>query len=146
MAITTAVCNSFKQELFVEGHDFTNSTGDTFKLALYLDASATLGAATTAYTDTGEVSDSGTGYTAGGYDLTSATPTLSGATVICDFTNTITIGSASFSSEGSLIYNSSNSNKAVCVNAFGETKTASGGDFVINFPTPDASNAILRLA
>lgn len=146
MAISTAVCNSFKQQLFVEGHDFTASTGDQFKLALYLDATATLGASTTTYTTTGEVSASGTGYTTGGYNLTSATPTLSGSTVICDFTNTITIGSASFSSEGSLIYNSTASNAAVCVNAFGETKTASGGDFVINFPTPDASNAILRLS
>jgi hypothetical protein len=142
MAITQAVCTSFKQEILVEGHDFTNGA-DTFKIALY-SSSATLSAATTAYSSTNEVSDSGT-YSAGGGSLTSATPTTSGTTAICDFTD-ISFTSATITARGALVYNSTNSNKAVCVLDFGGDKTSTSGTFTIQFPAADASNAILRLA
>ena len=142
MAITQAVCTSFKQEILVEGHDFTNGA-DTFKIALY-SSSATLSAATTAYSATNEVSDSGT-YSAGGGSLTSATPTTSGTTAICDFTD-ISFTSATITARGALVYNSTNSNKAVCVLDFGGDKTSTSGTFTIQFPAADASNAILRLA
>ncbi len=110
MAITQAVCTSFKQEILVEGHDFTATTGDTFKIALYT-SSATLSASTSAYSSTNEVSASGT-YTAGGGSLTSVTPTTSGTTAICDFAD-ISFTSATITARGAVIYNSSNSNKAV---------------------------------
>ena len=142
MAITQAVCTSFKQEILVEGHNFTNGA-DTFKIALY-SSSATLSAATTAYSSTNEVSDSGT-YSAGGGSLTSATPTTSGTTAICDFTD-ISFTSATITARGALVYNSSNSNKAVCVLDFGGDKTSTSGTFTIQFPAADSSNAILRLA
>ena len=143
MAITQAVCTSFKQEILVEGHNFTASTGDTFKIALY-SSSATLSASTSAYSSTNEVSDSGT-YSAGGGSLTSATPTTSGTTAICDFTD-ISFTSATITARGALIYNSSASNKAVCVLDFGGDKTSTSGTFTIQFPAADSSNAILRLA
>jgi hypothetical protein len=143
MAITQAVCTSFKQEILVEGHDFTASTGDTFKIALY-SSDATLSASTTAYSDTNEVSDSGT-YSAGGGSLTSVTPTTSGTTALCDFAN-ISFTSATITARGALIYNSSASNKAVVVLDFGGDKTSTSGTFTIAFPAADASNAILRLA
>ncbi len=142
MAITQAVCTSFKQEILVEGHDFTNGA-DTFKIALY-SSSATLSASTTAYSSTNEVSDSGT-YSAGGGSLTSATPTTSGTTAICDFTD-ISFTSATITARGALVYNSTNSNKAVCVLDFGGDKTSTSGTFTIQFPAADSSNAILRLA
>jgi len=142
MAITQAMCTSFKQELLTGTHDFTNSTGDTFKIALYT-SSATLGATTTAYAATNEVS--GTGYTALGNTLTSITPTTSGTTAYCDFSDT-TWSSATVTANGALIYNSSKSNKAVAVLAFGGDKTSTNGDFTIQFPTADASNAIIRIA
>ena len=142
MAISQAVCTSFKQEILVEGHDFTNGA-DTFKIALY-SSSATLSAATTAYSSTNEVSDSGT-YSAGGGSLTSATPTTSGTTAICDFTD-ISFTSATITARGALVYNSTNSNKAVCVLDFGGDKTSTSGTFTIQFPAADSSNAILRLA
>jgi len=142
MAITQAVCTSFKQEILVEGHNFTNGA-DTFKIALY-SSSATLSASTTAYSSTNEVSDSGT-YSAGGGSLTSATPTTSGTTAICDFTD-ISFTSATITARGALIYNSSASNKAVCVLDFGGDKTSTSGTFTIQFPAADSSNAILRLA
>ena len=142
MAITQAVCTSFKQEILVEGHNFTNGA-DTFKIALY-SSSATLSAATTAYSATNEVSDSGT-YSAGGGSLTSATPTTSGTTAICDFTD-ISFTSATITARGALVYNSTNSNKAVCVLDFGGDKTSTSGTFTIQFPAADSSNAILRLA
>ena len=142
MAITQAVCTSFKQEILVEGHNFTNGA-DTFKIALY-SSSATLSASTTAYSSTNEVSDSGT-YSAGGGSLTSATPTTSGTTAICDFAN-ISFTSATITARGALVYNSTNSNKAVCVLDFGGDKTSTSGTFTIQFPAADASNAILRLA
>jgi hypothetical protein len=143
MAITQAVCTSFKQEILVEGHDFTASTGDTFKIALY-SSSATLSASTTAYSSDDEVSNSGT-YSAGGGSLTSVTPTTSGTTALCDFAN-ISFTSATITARGALIYNSSASNKAVVVLDFGGDKTSTSGTFTIAFPAADASNAILRLA
>jgi hypothetical protein len=145
MAITSAICTSFKQEILVATHDFTASTGDTFKLALYT-SSATLGAATTAYSVTNETTnDAGSAYVAGGNTLTSVTPTTSGTTAFCDFADT-SWSSASFTANGCLIYNSSKSDKAVCAIAFGSDKTATNGTFTIQFPTADASTAIIRLA
>ena len=142
MAITSAICNSFKQEILVGTHNLTASTGDTFKLALFT-SSATLGASTTAYSTTNEVS--GTGYTAGGNTLTSVTPVLDSSTAVCDFADT-SFTSASFTANGCLIYNSSQSDKAVAVIAFGSDKTVTTGTFTIQFPTADASNAIVRIA
>ena len=143
MAITQAVCTSFKQEILVEGHDLTATTGDTFKIALYT-SSATLGASTSSYNNTNEVSDSGT-YTAGGGSLTAVTPTTSGTTAICDFAD-ISFTSATITARGALIYNSSASDKAVVVLDFGGDKTSTSGTFTIAFPAADSSNAILRLA
>ena len=142
MAITQAVCTSFKQELLVEGHNFTNGQ-DTFKIALYT-SSASLDASTTAFTTSNEVSDSGS-YSSGGGSLTSVTPTTSGTTAICDFAD-ISFTSATITARGAMIYNSSNSNKAVCILDFGGDKTSTSGTFIIHFPTFDSSNAILRLA
>ena len=142
MAITQAVCTSFKQELLVEGHNFTNGA-DTFKIALYT-SSASLDASTTAFTTSNEVSDSGS-YSSGGGSLTSVTPTTSGTTAICDFAD-ISFTSATITARGAMIYNSSNSKKAVCILDFAGDKTSTSGTFTIQFPTADASNAILRLA
>ena len=142
MAITSAICTSFKQELLVGTHNFTASTGDTFKLALYT-SSATLGASTTAYTTTNEVS--GTNYTAGGGTLTSVTPTTSGTTAICDFAD-LTFGTATITARGCLIYDSTQSNKAVAAIDFGGDKTSTAGNFTIVFPSPTATGAIIRLA
>ena len=142
MAITQAMCVSFKQELMTATHDFTNSTGDTFKVALYT-SSATLSSGTTAYTTSNEVV--GSGYTAGGNTLTSVTPTTSGTTAFVDFADT-TWSSATITARGALIYNSSKSDKAVVVLDFGADKTSTTGDFVIQFPTADASSAIIRIA
>ena len=146
MAITSAICNSFKQELLVGTHNFTATTGDTFKLALYT-SSATLGAGTTAFSTTSNeiTNSSGTAYTAGGATLTSVTPTLSGSTAVCDF-NDVSFSSASFTANGALIYNDTQSDKAVAVIAFGGDKTVSSGTFTIQFPAADATNAIIRLA
>ena len=142
MAISSAICTSFKQEILVGTHNFTASSGDTFKIALYT-SSASLGASTTAYSTSNEIS--GTGYTAAGATLTSVTPTTSGTTAFCDFAD-VSFTSASFTANGALIYNSSASNKAVAVIAFGGDKTVSSGTFTIQFPTADASNAIIRIA
>ena len=142
MAITQAMCTSFKQEILEAVHNFKNSGGDTFKIALYT-SSASLGAGTTAYTTSNEVS--GTGYTAGGNTLTNVDPTTSSTTAYTDFSDT-TWSSASFTARGALIYNDSDSDKAVAVLDFGADKTASGGDFTITFPAADASNAIIRIA
>ena len=142
MAISSAITTSFKQELLVATHNFTASSGDTFKLALYT-SSATLGATTTAYVTTGQVS--GTNYTAGGANLTSVTPTTSGTTAVCDFAD-LTFSSATITSRGCLIYNSSKSNKAVAAIDFGGDKTSTAGDFTIVFPRPTATGAIIRLA
>jgi hypothetical protein len=145
MAITSAICNSFKQEILVGTHNFTASTGDTFKIALFT-SSATLGASTTAYSATNEITnDAGTAYTAGGENLTSVTPVLDSSTAVCDFSD-VSWTSATFTANGALIYNSSQSNKAVCAIAFGGDKTATNGTFTVQFPTADASNAIIRIA
>ncbi len=156
MAITTAMCTSFKSELLQGIHNFhngsgggtttTTGTGNTFKIALYT-SSATLAASTTAYATTNEVS--GTGYTAGGNTLTNVDPTTSGTTALTDFADT-TWSSASITARGALIYNSSttagSANRAVCALDFGADKTSTSGDFVIQFPAADASNAIIRIA
>ena len=142
MAITQAMCTSFKVELLTGTHDFTNSTGDTFKLALYT-SSATLDASTTAYTVSNEAS--GTNYSAGGGTLTNVTPTSSGTTAFTDFAD-LTFSSATITARGCLIYNSTDSDKAVAVLDFGGDKTSTNGDFTIQFPAADASNAIIRIA
>ena len=140
MAITQAMCTSFKQELLEGVHDFTT---DTFKIALYT-SSATLSAATTAYSATNEVS--GTGYTAGGNTLTVVNPTTSGTTAYVDFNDT-TWSSATITARGAVIYNSTAAgNPAVAVLDFGADKTSTAGDFTVSFPTADASNAIIRIA
>lgn len=140
MAITTAMCSSFKEELLKGVHDFEN---DTFKMALYT-SSATLDASTTAYTVTNEVS--GTGYTAGGQALDSPTVTLSGTTAFVDFADE-TWTTATITARGALIYNSTAAgNPAVAVFDFGADKTSTAGDFVVQFPTADASNAVIRIA
>ena len=142
MAITQAMCTSFKVELLQGVHNFTASTGDVFKIALYT-SSATLDASTTVYTTSNEVV--GTGYTAGGNTLTNVTPTSSGTTAFTDFADT-TWSTATITARGALIYNSSDSNKAVCVLDFGSDKTSTAGNFTIVFPTADATNAIIRIA
>ena len=145
MAITSAICTSFKQEILVGTHNFTATSGDTFKIALYT-SSATLGASTTAYSTSNEITNSsGTAYTAGGATLTSVTPTTSGTTALCDFSD-VSYTSASFTANGALIYNDDQSDKAVAVIAFGGDKTVSSGTFTIQFPTADATNAIIRIA
>lgn len=143
MAIAQALPTSFKVELLTATHNFTNGTGDTFKIALFT-SSATLGASTTAYSTTNEVASTGN-YSAGGNTLTNVTPTSSGTTAFTDFADT-TWSSATITANGALIYNSSKSDKAVAVLAFGGDKTSTNGDFTIVFPTADASNAIIRVA
>ena len=145
MAISSAICNSFKQEILVGTHNFTASSGNTFKIALFT-SSASLGAGTTAYSATNEISNaSGSAYTAGGKALTSVTPVLDGSTAVCDFAD-ISFTSASFTANGCLIYNDTQSDKAVCVVAFGGDKTVSSGTFTIQFPAAAASTAIIRIA
>ena len=146
MAITQAMCTSFKQELLQGQHNFTNG-GSTFKLALFT-SSASLGAATTAYSTSNEAS--GTGYTAGGSALTNVTPTTSGTTAFCDF-NDLTFSSSTITANGAMIYNTttgggSNTTDSCIILAFGADKTSTNGDFTIQFPTADASNAIIRIA
>jgi len=147
MAISQAMCTSFKQELLQGQHNFTASTGHTFKLALYT-SSATLDATTTDYSATNEVS--GTGYTAGGGTLTNVTPTTSGTTAFTDFAD-LTFSTATITANGALIYNTTTgggtgTTDSVVVLAFGGDKTSTAGDFTIQFPTADASNAIIRIA
>jgi len=147
MAITSAVCTSFKKELLERKHDFNVTSGHTFKLALFTSA-ATLGASTTAYTTTNEVV--GTGYTAGGIVLTNVDPTSSGTTAFIDF-NDATFTSATITAAGALIYNTTTdggtaTTNAVAVISFGADKTSTNGDFVVQFPVADATNAILRIA
>lgn len=138
--MASALCNSFKQELLEGVHDFT---AHTFRLALYT-SSATLGASTTAYTATNEVS--GTGYTAGGNVLDSATVTLSGTTAFVDFADE-TWSTATITARYALIYNDTAAgNPAVAVLDFGGDKTSTGADFTVQFPAADASNAIVRIA
>ena len=146
MAITSAVCNSFKQEILEAEHNFTASTGNTFNLALYT-SSATLGASTTAYSSSNEITNtSGTSYSAKGKALTSVTPTLDTSTAVCDFSD-VSWTSASFTANGCLIFNDSHStDAAVCAIAFGGDKTVSSGTFTIQFPAAAASTAIIRIA
>lgn len=147
MAITQAMCSSFKQQLLEGKHNFTASTGHTFKLALFTSA-ATLGASTTAYSTTNEVA--GTGYSAGGGTLTNVTPTLDGTTAITDFAD-LTFTTATITARGAMIYNTttaggSGTTDSVIILDFGADKTSTAGDFTIQFPTADASNAIIRIA
>ncbi len=145
MAITSAVCNSFKTEVLQGIHNFTASSGNTFNLALYT-SSATLNKSTTAYSSSNEISNtSGSAYSAKGKALTSVTPALSTDTACCDFAD-ISFTSASFTANGCLIYNDTQSDKAVCVVAFGGDKTVSSGTFTIQFPAAAASTAIVRIA
>jgi hypothetical protein len=142
MAITTSMATSFKQELMVGTHNFTNTTGDTFKIALYT-SSATLSAATTAYSAINEAS--GTNYTAGGATLVNATPTTSGTTAYADFTDAAW-ATSTVTARGCGIYNSTDSNKWVSAHDFGGDVSTTAGTFTIVFPAADASNAILRIA
>jgi poly-gamma-glutamate capsule biosynthesis protein CapA/YwtB (metallophosphatase superfamily) len=145
MAISSAICTSFKQEILVGTHNFTASSRHTFKIALFT-SDASLGAGTTAYSTSNEISNtSGSAYSAGGATLTSVTPTTDGTTAVCDFSD-VSFTSASFTANGALIYNDDQSDKAVAVIAFGGDKTVSSGTFTIQFPTADASNAIIRIA
>jgi hypothetical protein len=138
------MATSFKQEVLQGVHNFTNGTGNTFKLALYTN-SASFTAATTAYTASNEVSASGS-YSAGGGALTNVTPTTSGTTALTDF-NDITFTSATITARGALIYNDTAAgDPAVVVLDFGTDKTSTAGDFTVVFPTADASNAIIRIA
>ncbi len=145
MAITTAMCNSFKQELLGGVHDLDT---DTLKVALIKDSpSGTYGAATTNYSDlTGNTDEAvGTNYTATGQELDSATITLSGSTAIVDFADEV-FANLTISADGAIIYNTSQGNKAIAVFNFGSTVTSTSGDFTVVFPTADASNAVIRIS
>tara|TARA_B100001287_G_scaffold66892_1_gene54696 strand:- start:7331 stop:7762 length:432 start_codon:yes stop_codon:yes gene_type:complete len=143
MAITQAMCTSFKKELLEAKHNFLNSGGSDFKLALYT-SSASLDASTTAYTATNEVS--GTGYSAKGSSLTRVNPTSSGTTAFTDFAD-LSFTSATITARGALIYNEDTTgDTSVCVLDFGSDKTSTAGTFTIQFPTADSSNAIIRIA
>ena len=146
MAITSAICSSFKQELLQGKHSFESSGGHTFKIALF-DSDASLGAATTDYSTSEEITNtSGTAYTSGGASLTSVTPVASSTTAICDFSD-VSFTSATFTANGALIYNDSASgDPAVAVLNFTSDKTSTLGTFTIQFPTADASSAIIRIA
>jgi hypothetical protein len=138
------MCTSFKQELMQAKHNFTASTGNTFKLSMYTN-SAAFTAATTAYTTTNEVTASGS-YSAGGGTLTNVTPTTSGTTAFTDFSD-LSFTTATITAYGALIYNSSvTGNPSVVVLDFGGAKTSTAGTFQIIFPAADASNAIIRIA
>jgi hypothetical protein len=153
MAISQAICNVFKTDVLKGVHNFTASTGDTYKLALFT-SSATLGASTTAYTaptdpaadptSTHEVSTTGTNYTAGGQALTNITPALDGSTAQVDFDNEV-FTNVTLTARGALIYKGT-SNEAVLVLDFGGDKTATTGDFTIQFPDPTSATAIIEIA
>ena len=152
MAITSAICSSFKQELLEGKHDFQTSGngGHSFKIALYT-SSATLGASTTAYSATNEITNTaGSAYSAGGAALTNTGVGLTSTTAFTDFSD-VSYTSASFTANGALIYNTTTeggtgTTNAVAVIAFGSDKTATNGTFTIQFPANDSSNAIIRLA
>jgi hypothetical protein len=138
------MCTSFKQEILQGVHNFTNGTGNTFKLALY-DNSASFTAATTAYTSTNEVANSGS-YSAGGGTLTNVTPTTSGTTAFTDFDD-LSFTTATITAYGALIYNDSAAgDPTVCVLDFGGAKTSTAGTFTIIFPAATATDAIIRIA
>jgi hypothetical protein len=145
MAITQAVCSSFKQDLMQGLHNFTTSTGNTFKMALYT-STATLDGSTTAYSSTNEIT--GTGYTAGGNTLVipASMPSLTTTTAWTDFNDTVWSSSTITNARGALIYNSTSSNKAVVVLDFGADKSSSAGDFTVVFPAAAAATAIIRIA
>jgi hypothetical protein len=143
MAISQAISNSFKQQLFEAVHNFSNPGGNTFKLALYT-SSANLDATTTVYTTSGEVSSTGTNYTAGGGTLVSAGVALDTGTAYLDFAD-LTFPNVTLTARGCLIYNLTQANKAVAVFDFGSDKTATDGDFTVIFPAPTPSTAVIRL-
>lgn len=143
MAITSALCTSFKKEVLEAKHNFLLSGGDTFKIALYTNA-ATLGASTTAYSATDEVAN-GNGYTTGGATLTRVDPASSGTTAFVDFAD-VTWSTSTITARGALIYNSSQGNRAVAVIDFGADKSSAGGNFTVTFPAADPTNAIVRIA
>jgi hypothetical protein len=142
MAIIQTLTTSFKVELAQGLHNFTASTGDVFKLALYT-ANADLGASTTAYTAAGEAS--GTNYSAGGIELTNITPTFQGTTAYWTF-DTATFTNVTLTTNGALIYNSTNGDRSVAVLNFGVNITKTAQNLVITFPAADATNAVLRIA
>ena len=146
MAITSAICNSFKVEILTGVHNFTASSGDTFNLALYT-SSATINKSTTAYSSTNEISNtSGSSYSAKGKALTIVTPVLSSDTAVCDFAN-VSWTSASFTANGCLIFNDDASgDPACCTIAFGGDKTVTSGTFTIEFPAASAGTAIIGIA
>ena len=150
MAITSAICSSFKQELLQGKHSFESSGGHTFKIALF-DSGASLGAATTDYSTSEEITNtSGSAYSAGGTALTNSGVSLSSTTAFTDFDD-VSFSSASFTANGAMIYNTttnggSSTTDSVAIIAFGSDKTATNGTFTIQFPAADASNAIIRLA
>lgn len=142
MAITTAMCNTFKQELLGGVHDLDT---DSLKIALIkASPTGTYGAATTNYSDLGSDQASGTNYSAGGQALDSATITLSGSTAFVDFADEV-FSNLTISADGALIYNTSQANKAIAVFNFGSTVTSTAGDFTVIFPAADASNAVIRI-
>ena len=146
MAITSAICNTFKTEILKAVHNFTASTGNTFNIALYT-SSATLGAGTTAYSSSNEIpNSSGSASSANGQAFTSVTPVLDSTTAVCDFAD-ISWTSASFTANGCLIFNdTATGDPAVCAVAFGGDKTVSSGTFTVQFPAAAATTAIVRIA
>jgi len=145
VAITQALCTSFKKELLEGKHDFSVSGGHTFKIALY-SAGAALSAGTTSFTTTGEVA--GAGYTSGGVELTNKTATTSGTVAFTSFDDVV-FSNASLTTRGALVYNSttdgtSNTTNAVCVLDFSADKTTTASDFTVGFPTADSSTSIIR--
>ena len=142
MAITSTLTTSFKTELLTGTHNFTNSSGNNFKLALYT-SSATLGATTTAFTTTGQAS--GTNYSSGGSALTNVTPSATGTTAVTDF-NDLTFSTATITARGCMIYNDTNGDKSVATIDFGGDKTSTSGDFTIVFPAAASGTAIIRIA
>jgi len=141
------MATSFKQQMLEAVHDFRNSGGDTFKLAMYTNT-ASFTAATTAYTATNEVGDSGS-YAAGGGALTRVNPAATGTTAFTDFAD-LTFTTATITARGALIYNTTPThtytNPVVAVLDFGSDRTSSAGDFTIVFPAADSTNAIIRIA
>ncbi len=147
MAITQAMTTSFKTELMTATHNFTNGTGNTFKLALFRATASivgTFGAATTNYSQMGADEASGTNYVAGGQALSSVTPTSSGTTAFTDFADEV-FTNVTLTASGALIYNDTNSDRSVAVLDFGGDKTATAADFTIIFPAAAAATAIIRL-
>jgi len=142
MAITQAVANSFKQQILQGKHDFTQTTGSVFKLALYTSA-ATLDSSTTVYTSTNEVANTGQ-YVTGGGTLVNITPFVSSGVACVDF-NDLSFTGVTLTAAGCLIYNTSTGNSAVCILSFGGDKTATSGTFTIQFPANTTSAALLRI-